>query len=71
MEGRSRPERDVDLKIPSGSPWDQRLHPYLARQLSTKDARQSTEWYTHDGILFERGARDQKLDGNRDTRHKI
>ena len=26
---------------------------------------------THDGRLFGRGARDQELDGNRDTRHKI
>ena len=46
-------------------------HPYLARQLSTKDARQSTEGYAHDGRLFGRDARDKKLDGNRDTRHKI
>ena len=39
--------------------------------MSTKDARQSTEGYAHDGRLFSRGARDQELDGNRDTRHKI
>ena len=44
---------------------------YLARQLLTKDARQSTEGATHDGRLIGRGARDQELDGNRDTRHKI
>jgi hypothetical protein len=39
--------------------------------LSTKDDRQSTERYAHDGRLIDRGARDQELDGNRDTRHKI
>jgi hypothetical protein len=39
--------------------------------LSTKDAQQSTEGYTHYGRLFDRGARDQELDGNRKTRHKI
>jgi hypothetical protein len=39
--------------------------------LSTKDAQQSTERYTHDGRLFGRGVRDQELDGNRETRHKI
>ena len=36
-----------------------------------KDARQSTEGATHDGTLISRGVRDQELDGNRDTRHKI
>ena len=41
------------------------------RQLSTKDTRQSTEGYAHDGRLIGRGARDHKLDGNKDTRHKI
>ena len=39
--------------------------------MSTKDARQSTEGYTHDGRLIGRGARDQEPDGNRDTRHEI
>jgi hypothetical protein len=41
------------------------------RLVSTKDARQSTEGDTHHGRLIGRGARDQELDGNRDTRHKI
>ena len=50
---------------------DQHAYPYLARQLSIKDARQSTEGDPHDGRLIDRGARDQELDGNRDTRHKI
>jgi hypothetical protein len=38
--------------------------------LSTKNGRQSTEGYTHDGRLIGRGARDQELDGNetQDTR---
>ena len=46
-------------------------HPYLKRQLSTKDARQSTGGATRDGRLIGRGACDQEPDGNRDTRHKI
>jgi hypothetical protein len=36
-----------------------------------KYGRQSTEGYTHNGRLIGRGARNQELDGNRDTRHKI
>ena len=36
--------------------------------MSIKDARQSIEEATHDGRLIGRGARDQELDGNRDTR---
>ena len=43
----------------------------MHNDLSTKDARQSTEGYAHDGRFFGRGACDQELDGNRDTRHKI
>jgi hypothetical protein len=39
--------------------------------VSTKDARQSTEGYAHDSRLIDKGARDQELDGNRETRHKI
>jgi hypothetical protein len=39
--------------------------------VSMKYDRQSTEGYTHDGRLIGRGARNQKPDGNRDTRHKI
>ena len=40
-------------------------------EVSTKYRRQSTEGYAHDGRLIGRGAHDQELDGNRDTRHKI
>ena len=36
-----------------------------------KYGRQSIEGYAHDGRLFGSGARDQELDGNRETRHKI
>jgi len=43
----------------------------LLRDVSTKDARQSTEGYAHDGRLIGRGVCDQELDGNRDTRYKI
>ena len=39
--------------------------------LSIEYRRQSTEGYTHDGRLFGRGACDQELDDNRNTRHKI
>jgi hypothetical protein len=46
-------------------------HPYLARQLSTNDARQSIEGAIRDDRLIGRGARDQELDDIRDTRHKI
>jgi hypothetical protein len=49
------------------------LHPSRARHgcLSTKYGRQFTEGYTHDGRLIGRGARNQELDGNWDTRRKI
>jgi hypothetical protein len=43
----------------------------LMTMVLTKYGRQSTEGYTHDGRLIGRGARNQKPDGNRDTRHKI
>ena len=39
-------------------------------EASIKDARQSTEGTTHDGRLIGRGAHDQELDGNRDTRFR-
>jgi hypothetical protein len=43
-------------------------HSYLARQLSTKDARQSTEGFTHDGrvIIEVSEIRSEMM-----TRHKI
>ena len=66
------PQNDIDLEVHHLVRHGINTHtPYLARQLSTKDARQSIEGATHDGRLFGRGARDQELDGNRDTRHKI
>ena len=39
--------------------------------LSTKYRQQSNEGYAHNGRLFCRGARDQELDGNKDTRCKF
>ena len=43
----------------------------IAAKMSIKYRRQPTEGYAHDGKLIGRGARDQELDGNRDTIHKI
>jgi hypothetical protein len=67
-EGRCDRECDADRSrgVPSGSPWIKRSVP-----LSIKYDRQSIEWYTHNGRLVSRGARNQKPDGNRDIRYKI
>jgi hypothetical protein len=62
---------DVGLEIRHLIHQRIRRTPLLMRQLSIKDAQQSTERATHDGRLIGRRASDQKLDGNRDTRHKI
>jgi hypothetical protein len=42
-----------------------------SREVSIEYRRQSTKGYVYDSKLIGRGARDQELDGKRDTRHKI
>ena len=44
IESRPHRERDADLEVHLFA-MDQHAHPYPAHQLSTKDARQSTEGY--------------------------
>jgi hypothetical protein len=61
----------IDLEVCHLARHGSSAQPLSSVPLSIKYDWQSTEWYIHNDRLIGRGARNQKPDGNKDTRYKI